>query len=124
MKQPRFSQHSELPLPTLPELIPSSSQRYLFEQRPAKLCCGSLAGQGVLPGEGRVSSDQHCGANILERSQRGKPVRGATSSIQTLWEPRCNPDNLQELLRILHVTVVPVEGVHPVCRIITMRDQC
>lgn len=85
MKQPHFLLHSELPLPTLPELIPSSSQRYLFEQRPAKLCCGSLAGQGVLPGEGCVGSDQQRSANILKRSQRGKPVRGTipTSRVQT-----------------------------------------
>lgn len=48
---------------------------YLFEQWPAKLCCGSLAGQGVFPGEGCIGSDHQSSANILKRSKRSKPVK-------------------------------------------------
>lgn len=127
MKQPRFSLHSELPLPTLPELIPSSSQRYLFEQRPAKLCCGSLAGQGVLPGEGCVGSDQQRGANILKRG-RGKTVRGTISHLQGSYLKGAKKQSRDSagarqghLLRILRAAA-PAEGAqrHPVC---TMRNQ-
>lgn len=126
VKQPHFSQHWELSLPTLPELIPSSSQRYLFEQWPAKLCCGSLAGQGVLPGQGCVGSDQHCSANILKRSQRGKPVRGTIFYFQhsNLMGAKKQSRECAGASENPACYCCSSERCSPVCTIRTIRDQC
>lgn len=72
--------------------VPSSCT-YLFEQRPAKLSCGSLAGQGVFPGEGCIGSDHQSSANILRRSKRSKPVKEMfpTCRVYTKREPRSKP---------------------------------
>lgn len=99
--------------------VPSSCM-YLFEQRPAKLSCGSLAGQGVFPGEGCIGSDHQSSANILRRSKRSKPVKRCFPPVGFI--PRGSQEANQSL-HILRAAAAPAGGAgkHLTC---TTRCSC